>query len=145
MEYTGLISFDFGVDIDIPDDLEVDAFINEQKAKATKNKNKTDLNTFNKFRKDNGLGLKPIEKLSAKELNHVLCQFFMKALTRKGKLYEPDTLSGIRNSLQRVLTERGSKLNLSDGWTRICEMQRGTKCQKKAVDEMWERKWSKCC
>ena len=39
----------------------------------------------------------------------------MKAVTKKGQLYEPDTLSSIRNSLQRVLTERGSEYNLREG------------------------------
>ena len=39
----------------------------------------------------------------------------MKALTRKGNLYEPDSLTSIRNSLQRILTERGSKYDLKFG------------------------------
>ena len=39
----------------------------------------------------------------------------MKATTQKSKLYEPNTLTGIRNLLQRVLIERGSKYDLREG------------------------------
>ena len=39
----------------------------------------------------------------------------MKATTQKEKLYELDTLTGIRNSLQRVLIERGFKYDLREG------------------------------
>ena len=39
----------------------------------------------------------------------------MKATTQKKKLYELDTLTGIRNSLQRVLIERGFKYDLREG------------------------------
>ena len=43
----------------------------------------------------------------------MLSNFFVKATTqRDGKLYEPDTLSSIRNSLQRVLVGRGVKIDL---------------------------------
>lgn len=56
-----------------------------------------------------------MEDIPENELDNVLCQFFMKAKTMKGNLYEPDTLTGIRNSLQRVLVERGSKYDLREG------------------------------
>ena len=39
----------------------------------------------------------------------------MKAVSKKGDLYEPDTLTSIRNSLQRVSFEKGSKTNIRDG------------------------------
>ena len=108
------MSFESGIDFHDEDD-EIKDYINNQKAKSKRNKDKTDLNTFNKFRNANGYRSVVIEKLSEKELNNILYQFFMKVLTRKGKLYEPDTLTGIRNSLQRVLNERGSKHDLRGG------------------------------
>ena len=39
----------------------------------------------------------------------------MKAVTLKGKCYEPDSLTAVRNSLQRILAAKGSKINLRDG------------------------------
>ena len=36
----------------------------------------------------------------------------MHARKQNGELYQPDSLTSIRNSLQRVLTDRGSKINL---------------------------------
>ena len=45
----------------------------------------------------------------------MLCKYFIKTKTRKETLYEPDTLSGIRNSLQQVLVSRGPKIDLREG------------------------------
>ena len=39
----------------------------------------------------------------------------MKVTTQKGKLYEPDTLTDIRKSLQRLLIERGFTYDLREG------------------------------
>ena len=115
-------TFSFGIDLRIDEEKniheeknEIDMFINNQKAAATKSKNKTDLNTFNNFRRENGFSTAPIEDLTKQQLNDILCQFFMKALSRKGTLYEPDTLTGIRNSLQRVLNEKGCDFDLRSG------------------------------
>eukprot|EP00112_Aurelia_sp_Birch-Aquarium-sp1_P025421 Seg843.7 transcript_id=Seg843.7/GoldUCD/mRNA.D3Y31 product="hypothetical protein" protein_id=Seg843.7/GoldUCD/D3Y31 len=53
-----------------------------------------------------------IEDIPARELDEMLCKFFMHARKQNGELYQPDSLTSIRNSLQRVLTDRGSKINL---------------------------------
>lgn len=39
----------------------------------------------------------------------------MKAANKKGLLYEPNTLTGIRNSLQIVLSKRRTSLDLRGG------------------------------
>ena len=76
------VTFNFGINFDDNED-EINDYINNQKAKATKNKDKTDLKTFDKFRTENGFNTVEIEKLSALELNAILCQFFMKSKKRE--------------------------------------------------------------
>ena len=115
-------NFDFGVDFDVERDVssykkisneEIDNFIINQKAKATKYKDTSDLNTFKKFCTTIN-ETREIELIPDTDLDNILCQFFITAKTRKGDLYEPDTLTGIRNSLQRVLFNRGSKINIRE-------------------------------
>ena len=108
-------NFNLGVDLFVNDELdEIDQFILGQKAKSTKYKDVSDMNIFVKF--CNSINeTRSIENIPEKELDNILCHFFMKALTKKGTLYEPDTLTSIRNSLQRNLIERGSDFNLREG------------------------------
>ena len=118
-------NFDFRVEFDVDNSVPVTAFkkiseedinnfITGQKAKATVYKDTSDYNTFRKF-----CGTinerREIECIPASDLDNILFQFFINAKTRHGKLYEPDTLSSIRNSLQRILFDRGSKSNLREG------------------------------
>ena len=111
------VSFYFGIDFDCETkrefmkDTDIDAFILGQKAEATKYKDNSDLNTFTRF----CFSIKErrnIENIPEVQLNNTLCQIFINAKTKKGTFYEPDTLTGIRNSLQRVLVTRGSKIDL---------------------------------
>lgn len=124
-----MANFNFGVeflndDLDsIPDDdiaaAEVDLiaddaihdFVIGQKAKTTSAKERTDMNTFNRFCSTINEN-RELEEIPPEVLDNILCQFFMKAKTQKGTEYEPDTLTSIRNSLQRVLIERKSKISL---------------------------------
>ena len=53
-----------------------------------------------------------IQFIQDSDLDNLLCQFFIKAVTKKGELYEPDTLNSIRNSLQRVLASHGKMLDI---------------------------------
>ena len=99
--------------IEIPDD-EIDDFIAGQKAKTTKYKEVSDLNTFERFCKTIN-ERRSLECIPEKDLDNILSQFFMKAMSQKGSSYEPDTLTSIRNSLQRILEEKGSKVNLRTG------------------------------
>ena len=110
-------NFNLGIVIDSPEKSSldfIDQFINDQKSKSTTNKEKYDLKNFSSFCKTNFNEVRSIESIPAEELDNLLCHFFIKAKTKQGKLYEPDTLNCIRNSLQRVLIEKGSKMNIRD-------------------------------
>ena len=110
------VFFDFGVDFSVPEDVNQDnqrisdddikKFIFGQKAKATIYKETSDLNVFTRFCK--GINEhRSIQFIPDSDLDNLLCQFFIKAVTKKGELYEPDTLNSIRNSFQRVLAITG--------------------------------------
>ena len=113
------INFSFGVefpkdDVLLMSEQKIDRYISGQKAQNTKKKDVTDKDTFVRFC-CTILERRSIEDIPEHELDNILWQFFMKATTQKSKLYEPDTLTGIRNLLQRVLIERGSKYDLREG------------------------------
>lgn len=92
---------------------DINTYINGQKAKTTKYKDTTSLNAFNRFCSMINES-RDITEIPVRELDNILCQFFINAKTIKGQLYEPDSLTGIRNGLQRVLEERGSKHNIRE-------------------------------
>jgi len=96
----------------LPDD-DIKKYIEGQKAKTTKYKDFSDLNIFTRFCKTIN-EYRYIEEIPPPQLDNILCQFFMNVKTLKGKLYEPDSLSSIRNSLQRVLEARGSSYHLRE-------------------------------
>ena len=108
--------FDFGVFSEFQkiSDKEIDDFISGQKAKTTKYKDTSDTNIFLKFCRTIN-EFRELHEIPECDLDNILCQFFMKVKTRNGSLYEPDSLTSIRNSLQRVLFDRGSKINLREG------------------------------
>ena len=113
------INFSFGVefpkdDVLLMSEQKIDRYISGQKAQNTKKKDVTDKDTFVRFCCTIS-ERRSIEDIPEHELDNILWQFFMKATTQKSKLYEPDTLTGIRNLLQRVLIERGSKYDLREG------------------------------
>ena len=88
---------------------DLDDFVLAQKAKSTSYKDTSDLNVFRRFC-STVKETREIENIPPAELNALLSNFFVKAVKRDGDLYEPDTLSGIRNSLQRVLVARGKRI-----------------------------------
>ena len=90
---------------------DLDDFVLAQKAKSTSYKDTSDLNVFRRFC-STVKETREIENIPPAELNALLSNFFVKAVKRDGDLYEPDTLSGIRNSLQRVLVARGVNIDL---------------------------------
>ena len=108
---------DFSVPEDVNQDNQcisaddINKFIFGQKAKATIYKETSDLNVFTRFCK--GINEhRSIQFIPDSDLGNLLCQFFIKAVTKKGELYEPDTLNSIRNSLQRVLASHGKMLDI---------------------------------
>ena len=113
----GTSNFNFGVDFgndSLFDDDEIDQYIAGQKAKSTTSKEKSDLKTFMTFCASVGES-RDLEIIPSVRLDKLLSNFFMKAVTKKGKLYEPDTLTSIRNSLQRILDSKGRKVDIRDG------------------------------
>ena len=90
---------------------DLDDFVLAQKAKSTSYKDTSDLNVFRRFC-STVKETREIENIPPAELDALLSNFFVKAVKRDGDLYEPDTLSGIRNSLQRVLVARGVNIDL---------------------------------
>lgn len=86
----------------------------QQKAKNTTKKEATDYNRLKRYfatiNEKRG-----IEEIQAPELDKLLRQFFMTAKNLKGNLYEPDTLTGMRNSFQRILEIKKSKNDLRKG------------------------------
>ena len=113
-------NFNFGIDWNdaddplLDDDDDFDDFILGQKAPSTIYKETSDLNTFARFCKSVGES-RSIEEIEEKQLAVLLSNFFMKAVNKKGDLYEPDTLTSIRNSLQRVLVAKGKPINIKEG------------------------------
>ena len=100
--------FDFGIRFDISDE-DIHNFILGQKSKSTKYKDSSDLRNFENFCAKLG-ETRCIENIPGNELEKLLCHFYMKATTKHGKLYKPDTLTSIKNSLQHILNDRGSKI-----------------------------------
>ena len=74
-------------------DQEINNYIHGQKAKSTKYKDSSSLNVFRKFWKTIN-EQRQLTEIPPEQLDNILCQFFIRAKTTKGKLYEPDTLKG---------------------------------------------------
>ena len=98
--------FDFGVDFSVPEDVnqdnqcisddDINKFILGQKANIYKET--SDLNVFTRFCK----GIhehRSIQFIPDSDLDNLLCQFFIKAVTKKGELYEPDSLNSTKDVL----------------------------------------------
>ena len=98
----------------------IDQYIKGGKAKSTKYKDNSDYRRFKAFLQEvNPNDTWEIEAIPVKELDEILCLFFMKARkynkvsTRyDGELYQPDSLSSFRNSFQRLLEEKNSKIDI---------------------------------
>ena len=100
---------------------EVHQFIQESVAKSTVYKYTSAEKRFTLFstREMNPPETRSIEKIPAVELDRILCQFFMYAekidknsTERLGVLYHPDSLSSFVHSWQRILSSRGSSIDL---------------------------------
>ena len=101
-------------------DEKIQEFITGNKSKETKYKDKSSINRLHKFMKSmEPPDARSVLKLCAKELDTVLCHFFINAkkvdelsIKKLGKLYQPDTLSSFRNAWQRYLSDNGSKFKI---------------------------------
>ena len=88
-----------------------DSYILVQKSKQTVYKDTTDNNRFKEFCLSLGK-TREIENIPAEVLNQILCNFFMTVKRKDGKEYEPSSLSSFQSTFQRILIDKGSKMNI---------------------------------
>ena len=101
-------------------DAEIKQFLDESVAKTTTYKDVSAENRFRKFLHSiNPTDLRQIHQIPPSELDVILSKFFMTAnkidknsIERLGELYQPDSLSAFIHSWQRILSSRGSKINV---------------------------------
>ena len=100
---------------------EIQKFLDSGKAEETLSKDKSDYKRFKMFLVETNENERflEIEDIPPNRLDVLLCNFFINARkfnkdTKKynGDHYQPDSLTSIRNSLQRVLSERGSQVDI---------------------------------
>ena len=100
------------VNYSIFEDDEIQQFINEQQAKATKYSTNFSMNSLNNFCKKIGESRSIEQLLLSKDLNSILCNFFMHVTKKDGTEYEPDSISTIQRGIQRYLDENNHKINI---------------------------------
>ena len=110
------VTFSFGVDLQLSDP--IDKFLSDNKAKETVYNTTSHLNRLKSFMKEMNKN-RDIWEIPAPELDKIMSHFFMTAkkvsknsIQTLGELYQPDTLSNMRNAWQRALENNGSKLNI---------------------------------
>ena len=110
---TGSVSFQAQVSSSLLESChdEINNFIEENKAKATKSKTRTDLNQWYRWCETVGEKRK-MEDIPPQELDVLLCHYFMKAKKLSGEEYEPDTLKSHLGSFDRYLHGKGKQYNL---------------------------------
>ncbi len=91
---------------------ELQKFVQEQKSENTVKKTTSDVKCFYRF-----LGLRnkrnvQILDLPPEELDHLLGKFAKDVRKVSGDEYEPSTLTGLQRSIQRFLSDSGSKMNI---------------------------------
>ena len=135
------MSFDFQVfppsppnkagNCDIPDieedvdtfDEDVASFLGENKNKSTTYNTANCVSRLNRFlstESKNQYKMTLFEFMEEKELDKLICDFFMNAKKLNGKgstsdLYQPDTLNNFRNGWQRHLVSLGKSFDLKSG------------------------------
>ena len=85
---------------------EINKFIDDNKARATKRKTNTDLRQWYRFCESIGERRK-MEDIPPEELNVILCHYLMKVKKHNGDEYEPDTLKSHLASFDRYLQDLG--------------------------------------
>ena len=100
-------------------DNDIHDFVVHQKAKSTTYKDTSGTKRLQTFLRDvNPQETRMFYELSAEELDKLMCQFFILAKKLDKKLpedeleYQPDTLTSLRNSWQRVIADKGLKFNI---------------------------------
>lgn len=89
-------------------DDEINDFVNNQKAKATAAKTKCDVGVFSRWMEVSCPDeQRDLQDISPTQLNSSLRNFYLTVRKSNGEEYEPDTLVGFKNSIDRYLFERG--------------------------------------
>ena len=108
------VTFDFGVDIDDP----IKEFLEQNRAKETVYNTTSHLNRLKSFMRQMHEH-RDIWNIPSPQLDKIMSRFFMTAkkvnkqsIESLGELYQPDTLTNMRNAWQRALEENGSKINI---------------------------------
>ena len=89
-------------------------FIEQQQARSTSEKTKSDLKLWGKFchqRKE----FRNIEAIPWVELNWLLCAFFKDVRKKNGGEYGPGVLTCLQRSIQRYVNTYGSQANVIQG------------------------------
>ena len=91
---------------------ELQKFVQEQKSENTVKKTSSDMKCFYRFHGEINKTNVQILDLPPEELDHLLGKFFKDVRKINGEEYEPSTLTGLQRSIQRFLSDSGSKMNI---------------------------------
>ena len=91
---------------------ELETFVQEQKSENTVKKKASDMKCFYRFLGEINKKNVQILDLAPEELDHLLGKFFKDVTKINGEEYEPSTLTGLQRSIQRFLSDSGSKMNI---------------------------------
>ena len=91
---------------------ELQKFVQEQKSENTVKKTSSDMKCFHRFLSEINKTNVQILDLPPEELDHLLGKFFKDVRKINGEEYEPSTMTGLQRSIQRFLSDSGSKMNI---------------------------------
>ena len=92
-------------------DEDIDNFITENRNKNTTKKTQSDLNVFYRWAKTVN-ETRTLENISEQELDKLLAHFVLNARKQNGDEYEPDTLTSMLRSFDRLLREKGKHYSI---------------------------------
>ena len=119
-------------------DIDIDNFMTENRNKNTTKKTQSDLNIFYRWAKSVN-ETRTLENISEQELDKLLAHFVLNARKQNGDEYEPDTLTSMLRSFDRLLREKGKHYSILTGRHTVREGQRSSVLQTKAASPCWQR------
>ncbi|VDI49717.1 Hypothetical predicted protein [Mytilus galloprovincialis] len=90
---------------------DTDTFLQNNKNKNTTYKTNSDLKMFYDWCRSNG-NLRLVEDVPAEELDVLLSRFYIGVRRKDGEEYEPGTLTGVQNSIDRHLKDNKSMIDI---------------------------------
>ncbi|CAG2238265.1 unnamed protein product [Mytilus edulis] len=90
---------------------DTDKFLQNNKNKNTTYKTNSDLKMFYDWCRSNG-NLRLVEDVPAEELDVLLSRFYIGVRRKDGEEYEPGTLTGVQNSIDRHLKDNKSMIDI---------------------------------